>query len=256
VTGASAGIGRATAVALAQHGAHVALAARSTGPLRETARLIESHGREALVVPTDVTRHDQVRKLIAATLDRWSRIDILICNAGEYIRSSIADLTVADVERSMAVNFYSALYSVLEVLPQMRRQAGGHIVLVSTMDAKKALPLDAPYVAAKSALTGFGEVLRQEVQGDGVHVSTIFPGRVDTAMIETLRVPWISKKITSEAVARAIIRAIRKRRLEVILPAQAIGLDYLNTLSPRLGDWATRYFHLEGWESKHRADTS
>jgi short-subunit dehydrogenase len=118
------------------------------------------------------------------------------------------------------------------------------------MDSKKGLPLDAPYVAAKFALTGFAEVLRQELHGTGISVSTILPGRVDTPMIATLRVPWVSAKISAEAVARATLRAIRLRQPEVILPPQASLLHYLNVLSPRMGDWAARFFHLEGWDSK------
>jgi short-subunit dehydrogenase len=118
------------------------------------------------------------------------------------------------------------------------------------MDARKGIPPDAPYVAAKFALSGFGDVLRQELRGTGVSVSIIYPGRVDTPMIENLRVPWISAKIPAEAVARAILRAVRRRQPEVILPAQSKLLVYLNTISPALADWAVRWFHLEGWEDE------
>lgn len=249
VTGGSSGIGRATALALASDGAHVALAARNVAALREVAQAIQLLGREALVVPTDVTRQDQVNRLVAETLARWKQVDILVANAGVYIRCPITDLTAAEVERSMAVNFYGALHAVLAVLPHMLDRKSGHLVLVSSMDGKKGIVLDGPYVTAKFALAGFGEVLRQELYGSGVHVTTVFPGRVDTPMIATLRVPWISAKIPPEAVARAIVRAIRRRQPEVIVPFQARALVYVNTLSPRLGDWIARLFHLEGWEN-------
>jgi short-subunit dehydrogenase len=250
VTGASSGIGRATALALAGEGAHVALAARSASALHEVAQAIRALGQEALAVPTDVIRPDQVERLVTETLAHWKRVDILVANAGAYVRCPIPDLTVAEVERSMAVNFYGALYAILAVLPHMLSQKSGHLVLVSSMDAKKGIPLDAPYVAAKFALAGFGEVLRQELHGSGVHVTTVFPGRVDTPMIATLQVPWISAKIPPETVARAIVRAIHRRQPEVIVPFQARALVYLNTLSPRLGDWIARLFHLEGWEER------
>lgn len=250
MTGASSGIGRATALMLAGEGARVALAARSTTALHKAAQEIEALGQEALVVPTDVTRQDQVERLVAETLDRWKRIDIVVANAGVYVRCPVTELTVAEVERSMAVNFYGALYLVLAALPHMLRQQSGHLLLVTSMDGKKGLPPDAPYVAAKFALSGFSEVLRQELHGTEVHVTTVFPGRVDTPMIASLKVPWISAKIAPDVVARAIVRAIHRRQPEVIVPFQARALVYLNTLSPRLGDLAVRVFHLEGWETE------
>jgi NADP-dependent 3-hydroxy acid dehydrogenase YdfG len=247
VTGASSGIGRATALALASAGAHVALAARGAGALYELADGIRALGREALVVPTDVTQQSEVQRLIDETLTRWGRVDILVANAGEYVRASVEDLSIAHIERSLAVNFYGASYAVLGVLPIMRQQQGGHIVLVSSMDARLCLPLDAPYIAAKCALSGLGDVLRQELFASGIDVTTVFPGRVDTPLIETLEVPAVSAKIPAEAVAQAILRAIRRRQAEVMVPAQAKTLYYIKVLFPRLGDWLIRQLRLQGW---------
>ncbi len=248
ITGASSGIGRATAMALAREGAHVALAARHEDRLQAVAREVEALGREALVVPTDVRERDQVERLVQTTLDRWGRVDIVVANAGVYVRRPTPELTVEDVEFSMSVNFYGALYLVLAALPHMLERGEGHIVLVTSMDAKKGIPPDGPYVAAKFALAGLGEVMRQELHDTGVHVTVVFPGRVDTPLIENLKVPWISAKIPPEAVARAILRGMHRRLPEVLVPWQARLLIYVNTLSPRLGDWAVRFFHLEGWE--------
>ena len=248
VTGASSGIGRATAVALAREGADVVLSARNIAALEQVAREIESLGRQSLVGPLDVTQRDQVQRLVEATWTRWGHVDILIANAGEYVRSRVVEMTVEQVERAMAVNFYGSLYCVLAVLPHMLAQRRGHVVLVNTMDAKKPIPLDAPYVSSKAALAGFGEVLRQELYGTGVYVTSVFPGRVDTPMIAHLRVPRISAKMSAEMVARAIVRSIYRREPEVILPSVARALIYLNTLFPRLADRAVRLFHLEGWE--------
>ena len=226
------------------------LAARTPEALRDITLEIRALGRDAESMSTDVSRRDDVRRLISETLSRWGRIDILVSSAGQYIRCPVSELTAEKVEQSMAVNFYGSLHAVLEVLPHMRERGRGHIILVSSMDAKKGLPLDGPYVAAKFAITGFAEVLRQELHGTGVHVATIFPGRVNTPMTASIDVPWVSAKISAETVARSIVRAIRSRRSEVILPPQALGLHYLNTLSPRLGDWAVRFFRLEGWETE------
>ncbi len=249
VTGASSGIGKATALALAREGARVVLAARRRAPLDQVAEEVAALGGEPLVVPTDVSQREQVEHLIDHTLETWGRVDILVANAGIYVRSPIREMRIEDLERSIAVNFYGTVYAVMAVLPHMLEQKSGHIVLVTSMDAKKGIPPDAPYVAAKFAASGFGDVLRQELHGTGVHATVVFPGRVDTPLIENLTVPWISAKIPPEAVARAILKGIRKRSPEVIVPWQARLLVFANTLSPRLADWAVRYFHLEGWES-------
>ena len=251
VTGASAGIGRATALALAECGADLALGARNGVALQETARQIEAFGRKALVVPTDVTQKDQVENLVNQTIAEWGCVDILVANAGQYIRSPCVDLSIPTLLESMAVNFYGEVYGVLAVLPNMLANRSGHIVLVSTMDAHTPIPPDAPYVAAKSALRGFGEVLRQELYKTGVNISMIYPGRVDTAMIDHLKFHWISAKISPEYVARSIIKAIRYRKSRVMIPPQTMILYYLTVFTPGLADLATRVFRLEGWEDNN-----
>ncbi len=248
VTGASGGIGAATAVALARAGADVALAARRAEALQNVATQVRDAGRRALVVPTDVTEQAQVTALVEDTLTAFGRLDVLVANAGAYIRSPIRTLTPETLARSLAVNFYGSVYLVLAGLPHLLQQGQGHIVLVTSMDGKKGLPPDAPYVAAKFALSGFGDVLRQELHGTGVAATVVFPGRVDTPMIADLRVPWISAKIPPEAVARAIVQAIRRRRSEVIVPFQARLLYWAQCVAPKLADWAVRTFGLSGEE--------
>ncbi len=247
ITGASSGIGRATALALAHSGAHLALAARSVEKLEDTAEAVRRLGRQALTVPTDVRRREDVAHLVRQTLDTWGRIDILVANAGAYIRTPVPEMRVEHFAESFQVNFYGALYLVVEALPHLLERRRGHIVLVSSMDAQKGMPLDAPYVAAKYALRGLGEVMRQELRPYGIAVTTVFPGRVDTPLIDYLDVPRISAKIPPAQVADAIVRAVRRRQPEVIVPGYARALVYLNTISPRLGDWLVRVFHFEGW---------
>ena len=175
VTGASSGIGRATALRLAQAGAFLALAARRQAELETLAREIRSMGSEAIVQPTDVTFQDQVRSLVQAVLQRWGRVEVLVSNAGQYIRAPIPEMSIATLERSMAVNFYSGVYTIQAVLPHMLERRKGHIVLVSSTDVKTAIPPDAPYVAAKCALSGFGDILRQELCGSGVELRQSTP---------------------------------------------------------------------------------
>ena len=250
ITGASSGIGRITAIRLAQCGASVVLAARREEALKAVAQDIQAIGAKAMAIPTDVTDQQQVEALVTKTISQWQQVDILIANAGAYVRGPVTELTKADFEHSFAVNFYGALYGVLSVLPHMVARKSGHIVFVSSLDAKKGLPKDGPYVAAKFALSGFAEVIQQELYGSGVHVTTILPGRIDTPMIEHLKVPWISHKVPPDKVARAIIRGIKRRKAEVFVPFLQAPYGYLNALFPRFMDWIVRAFHLEGWEQK------
>ncbi|HHX65460.1 MAG TPA: SDR family oxidoreductase, partial [Chloroflexi bacterium] len=246
ITGASSGIGRATALALAREGAHVTLAARNIEALERVAVEIQELGGKALAVPCDVSHRDQIETLVERTLTEWGRIDVLVANAGRYVQTPIRDATPEHFEQSMAVNFYGAIAGVLAVLPHMLRQGSGHVVLISSMDARKGIPPDAPYIAAKAALAMFGDVLRQELHGTGVRVTVVYPGRVDTPLIEHLRVPWISAKIAPEKVADAIVRALHRNAAQIITPPQARLLDCVQFLSPRLADWFVRTLGLEG----------
>jgi NAD(P)-dependent dehydrogenase (short-subunit alcohol dehydrogenase family) len=204
-------------------------------------------GSKALVLQTDVTERQQVEAMVQEVLSRWGRVDILISNAGEYIRAPIIDLDPADLQRSLDVNYFGGVYCIKAVLPPMLTQKSGHIVAVTSMDGKIGLPPDAPYVSAKFALTGFCEVLRQEVSDHGIAVTNVLPGRVDTVMIEQLRFSWISPKISPQVVARSILDAIRKRKPIVIVPPQAKLLYYINVFAPKLSDTVSRLFRLEGW---------
>ena len=250
VTGASSGIGRATALALANEGACIALAARREDSLLELAEEIRGSGRKALVLPTDVTQREQVEAMVQEVLSQWGGVDILISNAGEYIQGPIIDLDPADLQRSLDVNYFGGVYCIKAVLPHMLAQKSGHILAVTSMDGKIGLPPDAPYVSAKFAMTGFCEVLRQEVSDHGIAVTNVLPGRVDTVMIEHLHFTWVSPKISPDTVARSIIHAIRKRSPIVIVPPQAKLLYYINVFAPRLSDRLSRFFRLEGWTEK------
>ncbi len=252
VTGASSGIGRATALALARHNVRLALASRSRDALRAVADEARGLGTEAFARPTDVTVRAEVEALVEEAVARLGPVDVAVCGAGEYVRGEVGRAGVDAYERSFAANFYGSLHLIRAVLPAMAARRTGHIVVISTVDAKKPLPLDAPYVAAKSAITGVVDVLRQELRGTGVRTLTVLPGRVDTPMIVHLDVPWVSRKIPAERVARAVVRGLRRGRAEVVVPwLGPKSLIACNALSPRLADWLVRALGLEGVE---RAD--
>jgi NAD(P)-dependent dehydrogenase (short-subunit alcohol dehydrogenase family) len=249
ITGASSGIGRATAALFAAAGARLVLAARSAEGLAVVTAELEARGAEVLAVPTDVTGEPDIRRLVDRALARFGRVDIAVCNAGVYIRGAAKDLPLEAFERCMQVNFYGTLHLVRAVLPLMLAQGSGHVVAVTSVDGRKGLPPDAAYVASKYAATGFMDVLRQELRGTGVFASTILPGRVDTPMIETLDVPLASAKIPSARVGRAVLRAVQKRRREIVIPfAGPKALIVVSALWPGAGDWLVRLFKLEGKE--------
>ncbi|MCX7671095.1 MAG: SDR family NAD(P)-dependent oxidoreductase, partial [Anaerolineae bacterium] len=243
---------RATALALAAEGVHLALTARRRPELTETAAAAAACGVRTIILPADMANRAEAEGVVHAAIAQLGRLDIVVTCAGIYVRGPIATLTAADFEQCMAVNFFGTVYPVLAALPHLCHQQSGHIVLLSSVDGKKAIRTDAPYAATKFAIAGFGEALRQDLHGTGVDVSIIFPGRVATPLIAGMKIPWISRPIPPERVARAIVRAIRCRRAEVILPATAWALLLADWLSPRLGDWAVRTFHLEGLEEKER----
>jgi short-subunit dehydrogenase len=246
ITGSSSGIGREVALAVARSGGKSALGSRNIDHLKSTAYQVRDLNGDVLALSTDVTDPESINALVQQTITAWGKVDVLVSNAGQYIRAPILEMTMTDLERSMAVNFYGHVHAVQAVLPAMLQQKNGHIIFVASMDGKKATPPDAPYVSAKYALGGFGDILRQELRPRGISVTTLFPGRVDTPMISDLAVPWISAKISPEAVARAILRAVERRPAEVFLPPQVYLLYLTSVLSPRLSDWFVRTFKLEG----------
>lgn len=250
VTGASSGIGRAIALALAARGVHVVAAARRSGALSELAGEIARMGETCSPVPTDVTDRNAVHALVEKALRERGRIDVLVCSAGAYVRGRLQEVSLAELGRSMEVNFFGTILPVVEALPHMLARRTGHIVVVSSVDGKKGIRTDGPYVAAKSAVTGYMDVLRQDLRGTGVGVSTLLPGRVDTPMIRRLRVPGISAKISARRVARAALRAIEQNRAELLIPlTSSKAIILLSAISAPMGDFLIRLFRLEGKEN-------
>lgn len=247
VTGASSGIGRATALELARRGVSVSLAGRRSDLLDEVAAEIGVLGGSAMAIPTDVSSREAIDRLVESTLDHWGHLDIVVASAGQYIRSAVAELTAEDVSRSLEVNFFGVLHVLLASLPQMLAKGSGHIVLIASLDGRKALLLDAPYVIAKFALSGLGDVARLELAPHGIGVTTVYPGRVDTPLVADLEFPFVSPKFPPEKVAKAVVRGIQRNRPEVVVPAYYRALIVLNSLAPGLTNWAVRRLRLEGW---------
>jgi NAD(P)-dependent dehydrogenase (short-subunit alcohol dehydrogenase family) len=191
VTGASRGLGRAIAIALAEAGAAVALVARDLEKLESVRAEIESRGGKALCFTANVTKEDEVLRLCEETTAALGRIQILVNNAGVMARKKLLDLTLAEWRTVMAANLTSVFLMCRTFVPQMKeasKGAGyGRIVNVASMMAHVALPGRAPYCASKSGVLGLTRVLALELTGDGITVNSISPGPFLTDMTADLR---------------------------------------------------------------------
>lgn len=247
VTGASSGIGRATALRLAKEGADVALIARNRERLEETAAQVRALGRRALILEADVTEPEQVRSAVETAIGELGGLDIFHCNAGIYLRCPAKDLRMDQIRKLMEVDFFGCLNCVYAVLPYFLEQGAGSIVTTCSMDGKKGVPPDAAYVAAKFAMNGFFQVLRQELRGTGVHIATIYPSRMDTPQIRHVDCPKITPKGNPDLVARAVVKAVVKKKRELMVPAASCRLlVWADAISPSLSDWLIRVNGLAG----------
>lgn len=204
VTGAGRGIGRAIALALAAEGAHVVLAARSEDALRETAEGASKHGREPLVVPTDLTVPQQVEHLVVRTLERFSRCDVLVNNSGVGGPSGLLwELDPKDWDETFAVNVTGTFLCCRAFLPSMVERASGSIVIVGSMTGKRPLHGRTPYAASKLALVGLARTLAVETGPFGVRVNLVSPGAVAGPRIDWVIQQQASSRGISEDEARA-----------------------------------------------------
>lgn len=241
VTGASSGIGAATAVACGREGMRVTLAARRKDRLERVADAVRAAGGEARAVPTDVTDEAAVRALVDGTVAACGRLDVLINNAGAGLLATVAQTSAAEFEALMRLNFLGAVYGVLAALPYMRRRGAGHIVNVASVVGKRASPFRAAYVASKFALVGFSEALRIELRGEGIHVTCVCPIGTATEFheVETNRLGVSGRGgpiQSAEHVARRIVRALRRPRAEVHPYPPARLLFLANDVAPGLVD--------------------
>jgi NAD(P)-dependent dehydrogenase (short-subunit alcohol dehydrogenase family) len=255
ITGASAGIGRATAHAFAQAGARVVLVARRAEPLAAVKAELAQYRGEVLAVPADVTCDEALEQLVETALQAFGRIDVLVNNAGISRGGPFTGLPADDLQQLLLINVYGPLRLAQLVLPAMLRQHGGHIVNVSSMAGLLGAPGLAAYNATRSAIIAFSDSLRREVQGSGIYVSAVLPSWTRTPMTGGLdeagmRAAGLLTPLTSfdppERPAQAIVDAVRYRRAQLTMGGPEIQvLAWQNQLSPRLSDLLYRlYFRL------------
>jgi short-subunit dehydrogenase len=247
VTGASSGIGEATARQFGWVGAKVVLAARRVDRLEALAQEINSMGTEAetLVVEADLSRLEDIQSLIRQTLDTFGRIDVLVNNAGFGRLDWLENLDPKkDIESQFDVNVLGLVQTTRQALPAMIRQRQGHIINMCSMAGLIATPTYTIYAACKHAVHGFSEALRREVKPWGIHVSLIYPGGVATEFNQHTGykrktgagTPKILSQTATE-VGRAVVELVRRPRAMQLIPWLWIFPALLNKLFPSIVDY-------------------
>lgn len=217
ITGASSGIGEATARMLAERGAKLMLAARREERLDKLVAEIEAAGGTASYQTVDVTVKSQVDALAQATLNQYGKIDVLINNAGIMPLSRLDRLRVEEWERTIDINIKGVLYGIAAVLPHMQKTQSGHIINLSSVAGHRVFPGAAVYCGTKYAVRAISEGLRQEV-GDHIRCTIISPGAVATELTNSIGDPEASQNIDQlyqiaiapDAVAQAIVYALEQ----------------------------------------------
>jgi NAD(P)-dependent dehydrogenase (short-subunit alcohol dehydrogenase family) len=186
VTAASKGIGRAIAEELAREGATVAICARGKVALDEAVEALGSHGAQALGIPADASRAQDVDDVVRATIDAFGRIDVLVNNAGDAWFGRMLETTDDEWASALDINLYSAVRFTRAVVPHMRRQGGGRIVNISTVGAHSPIVGMVDYEAAKAGLLAFAKTMANELAGDGILVNTVCPALIQTPLWDRL----------------------------------------------------------------------
>jgi len=187
ITGASSGIGYATALALAKAGVNVAIGARRTDKLKELENEIKNNGGEAFSQKLDVTKKIDCDAIVKQTIKKWGRVDILVNNAGLMPLSFVKNLKVDEWEQMIDVNIKGVLFCTAAVIPQMKEKKSGHIVNISSVAGRIVFPSGSVYCATKHAITAFSEGLRQELSArSNIRITCIEPGAVETELLNTI----------------------------------------------------------------------
>jgi len=216
ITGASSGIGAASALALAQAGARVALAARRLERLEALAGRIRADGGQALAIEADVADEAGVPAMVRRVVQEWGRLDILVCSAGIGVAAPFQNTTTAEYRQMADVNFLGLLYPIHAALPAMRAQGSGHIVILSSGTGRYIHP-STVYSGTKHAASAMAESLRREIGKDGIRVTSIEPGAVKTEFVAQMRDDVREaverrlgdmEQLESEDVAAAILYAV------------------------------------------------
>lgn len=242
ITGGSAGIGRATALALARSGASVALCARRGELLEAVGEEIRRLGGQAFVLTADVTQEADMDRFVNHAVEHFGRLDAMICNAGFGIYGAIDQIAPADMRRLIDVNYMGTYHAARAALPIFRRQGTGHVVIISSIVGKRGVPYVGAYAATKFAQAGLAECLRAELVGTGIHVTVVYPISTETEFFQVMTresghaTRAAGPRQSAERVANAIAWAIERPTPEVYPYGLAKWLAVINAVAPGLTD--------------------
>lgn len=249
ITGASSGIGAATARLFPQKGYRVVLAARRVERLQSLAEEIRSGGGEALPVPTDVTQLDEIERLVSTTILEYGQIDVLFNNAGSGRMQWLEELeSERDIESKLRVNLHGSIQATRFVLPHMLERKRGHIINMGSVISLIATPTYSIYAATKFGLRGFTDSLRREVGVMGIRVSGIYPGGAETEFADHMGrepgSPTTPKflRLSSDDVARTVWSLVRRPRRMVVIPRVMWLPIWINIFFPGIVDWSIDQF--------------
>ena len=241
ITGASSGIGKATAIKCGDAGAEVLLIARTPEKLEETKAEIEDAGGTAHIHQCDLSNLEDVERMANEVLEKHGRVDVLVNNAGRSIRRSV-ELSYDrfhDFERTMQLNYFGALRLILSLLPSMRKRSegrkGGHIINISSIGVQTHTPRFSAYVASKAALDAWSRCVASEVVDDGVHITTIYMPLVRTPMIAPTKMYDAFPTITPDDAAEMITRAMINKPKKVATRLGNFG-ELLYNVAPKASD--------------------
>lgn len=224
ITGASSGIGEASAIQFAKKGANIVLVSRREEKLLAVKKKISKFNVKTLVCKCDVSQKSQVKQMSENVLDKFGRIDVLVNNAGFVIYGRVNELTIEEIESQTFTNYLGMIYCTKNFLPVMLEQNFGHIVNVASVAASFGIPGIAAYCATKYAMLGFSEGLKHELHGTKVGITVVSPIMVRTNLFEHPSFENFSKRATgislsSETVAKTVVKAANSPRLEIVVPS-------------------------------------
>jgi NAD(P)-dependent dehydrogenase (short-subunit alcohol dehydrogenase family) len=261
ITGASAGVGRATANAFAKCGFDVGLIARGADGLEGARRDVERAGRRALVLPVDVADADGLFAAADRVVEEWGRIDVWVNDAMATIFSPVHEIKPDEFRRVTEVTYLGQVYGTMAALKHMRPRNRGTIVQVGSALSYRAIPLQSAYCGAKFAIRGFTDALRSELEHDGSHVRLTM---VQLPAVNTPQFNWARNRLPKrpqpvppiyqpEAIAREIVRAARHAPRELWIGRSALKAILGTMLLPRLGD---RILATEGYGGQLTAESA
>lgn len=236
ITGASSGIGEATAIEFAKKGSSIVLISRNLAKLQEVEKKLSKFNSKILVISCDVSNKSDVERMSKLVLEKFGRIDILVNNAGFAIFDYVKDLSIEEIESQMATNYFGMIYCIKNFLPIMLKQNFGHIINVASVAGSFGLPGIASYCASKFAMLGFSEGLKHELKGTGVGITVVSPIMVRTNFFnhpsfKKMPDPTITS-LSPKTVAKTIVKAANSSRLEIIVPSFVRGAVWLKHTIP------------------------